>query len=437
MKVPDALRIGLWCIALISVANIASSNESKRVSIEVGTTSVPPYAMPWFQDQIESFRAAHPDIEVSTLALGDPQRPLNTLASVPRIAENVIGLQVPYEDELSFLLNQDLLVPIEAFIPDKEFDFSQYYDNVWPPVRRDGYTWGVPWNMTAHWLVCNWPLFEREGITEPPQTWEEFIDVAQQLTKDTDGDGILDQWGVRFDTGIGTAQLLWLTLDRQEGVEYEQDGEFDFDQPQIRENIQFLKQLCTADYAKMDSENRIVASDYQRHGMFFVHTFLRYLPRIPDQVREVYANPDFRFAAVPTSNRPADLMGPQLYLAIRRSTPEQERASWEFVKWINRPEADLPSYWLGFPCRKDFLDRDDAIAWGEKMNLDWQAPFLSMKRSERPAYGAHGIQLVAAMRLMVDFIQGRSTIDDTIEGLSQSDLLISEPATSRSVELLK
>ncbi|WP_165972185.1 ABC transporter substrate-binding protein [Paenibacillus piri] len=36
--------------------------------------------------------------------------------------------------------------------------------------------------------------FEKEGI-KPPETWDEFVEAAKKLTKDTDGDGKKDRWG--------------------------------------------------------------------------------------------------------------------------------------------------------------------------------------------------------------------------------------------------
>jgi len=44
-------------------------------------------------------------------------------------------------------------------------------------------------------LVCDLPLFEKAGIAAPPKTYDEIMEDAKLLTKDTDGDGIIDQMG--------------------------------------------------------------------------------------------------------------------------------------------------------------------------------------------------------------------------------------------------
>lgn len=45
----------------------------------------------------------------------------------------------------------------------------------------DGKSYGVPWNagMVGFWY--NKTLFEKAGITQPPATWTEFLDVVQKL----------------------------------------------------------------------------------------------------------------------------------------------------------------------------------------------------------------------------------------------------------------
>ena len=59
-------------------------------------------------------------------------------------------------------------------------------------------------------LLYRTDLFEEAGV-EPPTTWDEFIDVAQELTVDTDGDGATDRWGfamVGSNNGSGGSRFI-------------------------------------------------------------------------------------------------------------------------------------------------------------------------------------------------------------------------------------
>ncbi len=61
----------------------------------------------------------------------------------------------------------------------------------------DGEKYGLAWSTEAMCLVYNKDLFKDAGLDpeSPPKTWNEVIEYAQALTKDTDGDGMTDQYG--------------------------------------------------------------------------------------------------------------------------------------------------------------------------------------------------------------------------------------------------
>ena len=84
-------------------------------------------------------------------------------------------------------------------------------DNLWGSVgsayRYDGKTAGtgegslycLPKDFSTFAFAYNKDIFDEAGVAYPdpanPYTWDEFLEVCKQLTKDTDGDGEVDQWG--------------------------------------------------------------------------------------------------------------------------------------------------------------------------------------------------------------------------------------------------
>ncbi|NEE03292.1 extracellular solute-binding protein [Phytoactinopolyspora halotolerans] len=76
----------------------------------------------------------------------------------------------------------------------------------------------IPLYGQAYGLYYNTQIFAEAGITEPPATWEELVDVGRRLTVDTDGDGDIDQWGLSILGGsAGVGSHLAFILGRQEG----------------------------------------------------------------------------------------------------------------------------------------------------------------------------------------------------------------------------
>lgn len=72
---------------------------------------------------------------------------------------------------------------------------ERFIGSSWATGGAEGETpTSVPLYALSYSLYYNTEIFEENGIEEPPGTWEEFVDVAQELTQDTDDDGSIDQW---------------------------------------------------------------------------------------------------------------------------------------------------------------------------------------------------------------------------------------------------
>jgi len=63
----------------------------------------------------------------------------------------------------------------------------------------EGSLYALPKDFSTFAFAYNKDLFDAAGLDYPdpenPYTWEEFVEVCQQLTIDKDGDGEVDQWG--------------------------------------------------------------------------------------------------------------------------------------------------------------------------------------------------------------------------------------------------
>lgn len=106
---------------------------------------------------------------------------------------------------------QGALQPLDQVLPEDYFDSLpaaiQGRDGLRSALDILGHTYGTiglsyPYE-TAIVMVWNKDLFEREGfpslydlIDEGEWTWEKLEEIAIKATRDTDGDGQVDQWGV-------------------------------------------------------------------------------------------------------------------------------------------------------------------------------------------------------------------------------------------------
>ena len=61
-----------------------------------------------------------------------------------------------------------------------------------------GTLYALPVECVPRLMFVNRTLIDREGIALPTDdwTWDDFLAICQKITRDTDGDGRLDQFGV-------------------------------------------------------------------------------------------------------------------------------------------------------------------------------------------------------------------------------------------------
>ncbi|HVL39796.1 MAG TPA: ABC transporter substrate-binding protein [Fimbriimonadaceae bacterium] len=89
--------------------------------------------------------------------------------------------------------SHNALSPLDGLMEPDDF-----VPRVWDTTFWEGRQYAIPLDCHPIGLYYNVDLFEKEGILAPPATLEEFLEAAKRLTKDTNGDGRIDQWGFSF-----------------------------------------------------------------------------------------------------------------------------------------------------------------------------------------------------------------------------------------------
>lgn len=97
---------------------------------------------------------------------------------------------------------------------------------------------------TGYVLAYNEKLLKDAGYDHPPVGWDEYIAAAKATTKDTDGNGVADQFGVGLPTK-DKAGLMYgmLSFVIDQGGGYTVDGKAAFDTPPVIEGLRRLKEI--------------------------------------------------------------------------------------------------------------------------------------------------------------------------------------------------
>lgn len=89
---------------------------------------------------------------------------------------------------------------------------SDFFEEAMAPYRRGDALMCLPQNLSSLVVYYNRNLFDAAGVPYPSDdwTWADFVDVSKKLTRDTDGDGITDQYGIGTEASIfRLAPLVW------------------------------------------------------------------------------------------------------------------------------------------------------------------------------------------------------------------------------------
>ncbi|HIE48183.1 TPA: ABC transporter substrate-binding protein [Candidatus Bipolaricaulota bacterium] len=282
---------------------------------------------PILETLIERFMEENPDITVNLVYQGRygalSQKLIGAVAAgePPTIAQQ-------YENWTTQWL--DALVPLEDYLaPEVLADLH--------PRFREMNTFGgklltVPFNKSIVVLY-----YRPDLVPEPPTTWEEFLQLACELTVDENGDGVPERYG----TGLRppNPEIFLTFLAQNEGTILSEDWtEVTINDERGLETMEFMAQL-----AKCALVQGGYLSDPFGQGLIamFVDTSAGYPYNLAAAQEGGF---EMRVAKVPChKNCSSMVQGTNLGVFELGQTPEQIAAAVKLIEFLLRPENTV--YW--------------------------------------------------------------------------------------------
>lgn len=158
-----------------------------------------------------AFEQAHPQIRIRLEHIPDKQyyaKLLTMLAgdSGPDVFGLTNGTIAPHVAKGTLLD----LTPLTK--SDPAFDLDDFFPQALNAYRFEGKLYGMPINFHAFALYYNKDLFDKMRVPYPSAEWDwdRLLKTALALTRDSDGDGRTDQYGIVFDSWLGAvAPWIW------------------------------------------------------------------------------------------------------------------------------------------------------------------------------------------------------------------------------------
>lgn len=149
-------------------------------------------------ETIEEFEKKYPNIEIkydSGILKEDYSEDLSQKALKGELPD--VFMVLP--EDFNTFSSVGILKNLDSFIKSNAgFDPDDYYEGSYDAGEFNGSQYALPYESVPTLMFVNKTLLQEEGIKMPGNqwTWDDFYEICQKVTKDTDGDGRIDQFGV-------------------------------------------------------------------------------------------------------------------------------------------------------------------------------------------------------------------------------------------------
>lgn len=171
---------------------------------------------------VEDFNASQQDVKIDVQT--NPWSVIDdTLLPALSSGEGPDIVAMPAE-RLPVYADRGAFVELDDFYEQEGSNADQLIPATVDMETVDGKKYGVPTGFVPLTMFYNKALFADAGITDPPATWDEWIETAKTLTKDENGDGEPEQFGVAMPDHATVANGVWPSLFYGNGGGVVEDG---------------------------------------------------------------------------------------------------------------------------------------------------------------------------------------------------------------------
>jgi putative chitobiose transport system substrate-binding protein len=180
---PLRVIAAIGCLFLL-MAGLVSCNPGKRddrAEIEFWTMQLQPQYTDYFTAIISQFERDHPTLRVNWIDVpwsGMESKILTAVAA--KTAPDVVNLNPNFASQLAA---KGAWLDLSTRIPPETV--AQYLPNIWQASTIEGKAFGIPWYLTTRIAIYNQVLFQQAGITKPPTTFQELMQVAPIVKEKT------------------------------------------------------------------------------------------------------------------------------------------------------------------------------------------------------------------------------------------------------------
>jgi len=348
-KIIIVVSIGVLILAMIVFQGYQMIKQP--IILEIGVFAGSYWDVPiqdsnkFFDEAISEFEKMNPGIKV-TYRSGTLKRNYSEWLSQKIIRGKEPDIFCILPKDFNTLVSIGILKDLDELINhDSQFDASKMYVNAIQSGRFQKRQYALPSEIAPVLMFVNKTLLAREGIPIPKGnwTWNDFYEICKKVTRDTDGDGQVDQFGT---FGFSWQEAVYTNGQRL----FEPDGSAAyFDSPGVVEAVEFLMKLNA-----LHLNAKVTSNDFDAGKVafrpFLFSTYKAYKP-YPYRVKK-YGQFEWECIKLPRGPKGNNVAELHSLLMGISSRTKYEKEAWEFLKFLvykENTQTNVLKYSYGIP----------------------------------------------------------------------------------------
>ncbi len=271
---------------------------------------------------IRQFEKSYPNVKV-VYESGIPKKDYdNWLAEKILKGEQADVFMVP-ENDFSMLASSGAFKSLDSLISKEEA--PAYYPVAYQAGQYQGNSYALPIESNPVMMCVNKDLLEKEGISIPDSNWtlEDLYAICQKVTKDTDGDGLIDQYGITDYTWKQALVAYNGHLRNQNGV--------NIDSVEMHQALSFISKLDS-----LNQRYKVTSNDFDEGKVAFYPMSLAQYRTYKPYPYHVAKYSRFSWTCIPMPAAKAGIPATQVKTSLfaMSSKTKQDKLAWEFMKLL-------------------------------------------------------------------------------------------------------
>lgn len=334
MRTRILFTVALIALLRLSIPPVVRSQSSAEITFMI---SGDPAEKAAYEQLVAAFSVARSDIRVNLLHIpsqSDYRKRLGTDFAAGNPADVIL---LNYRRYANFAA-RGVLEPLDGYLEASQMiQEGDFYREAVQPFVWQGKLMCIPQNLSSLVVYYNKALFNRAGISYPKDgwTWDDFVATARALTRDTDGDGKTDQYGLGTEVSVfRMAPFIW-----QNGGDLVDDPgkptRLTLDSPAAKAAIQWFVELQTLHKVAPDRVQEEAEASESRFLNGRLGMFLNSRRGVPTY-RTITAF-DWDVAPLPQGKQRAGILHADGY--CMPAMIKDKAAAWAFIEYANSPDG--------------------------------------------------------------------------------------------------